>query len=111
MSYAYNSLALELYRPTIARYTPIVGVLFLFGAFWVASTVGGDSPAIADHTVRIEAQALDSMTVKAGKLDVPVYYFPDMAIGTDNYVEARDGDCGGAANATTPDFPRGWSKP
>jgi hypothetical protein len=111
MSYAYGSLAYELYRPTIARHVPIVGVVFLLGAFWVSSMHRNDSPEIVDHSVRIEPAALDSMTVEAGELNVPVYYFPDAAIGTDNYVEARELDCAGATNATAPDFPQNWLKP
>jgi hypothetical protein len=42
----YRSLALELYRPSIDRYVPIVGVLYFVGIFWAAAMNSYDGSLI-----------------------------------------------------------------
>lgn len=94
MSYMNGSLAFELYRPTIDRYAPIVGVFFLVGVIWVAATSSNDDSMSNQWYAPAVVAPVDSATIKAGELDVPVYYFPDAATGTDSYVTVRDSDCG-----------------
>lgn len=111
MSNMHGSLALELYRPTLNRYAPIVGVLVLVAIPWAVAMNSNDGIVNTHEPMPAVVAPVDSMTIKAGELDVPVYYFPDAATGTDNYVSARDSDCSGASSTAPPDFPTGWLKP
>jgi len=53
-----------------------------------------DSSLITHAFTPAAVAPVDSMTIKARELDVPMYYFPDAATGTDSYVTARHLDCG-----------------
>jgi len=111
MAYMQTSLAYELYRPAIDRYAPIVAILFLVGMFWIGSMDSQDeaSPP-ADFSTTV-SEPSETITMKAGEIEVPIYYFPDSATGTDKYVSARDADCGQASGTPPHDYPRDWMKP
>lgn len=91
MAYPQASLALELYRPTIGRYAPFLIAFCFAGALWVAVDVGSDGPLVVNEPAR------EPTTIKSGELDVPAYYFPDAATGTDQFVDVRPSDCGGTS--------------
>lgn len=101
-------LAYELFRPTIHRHAPAAGALLLLGVFWLAISIDRPhAPSAAEFTTPAPSSV---ETLKAGELDVPAYYFPDSATGTDHYVTTRSGDCGAAAAAPV-DYPKGWLEP
>lgn len=102
MSYMHGSLAFELYRPTIARNAPIAGVLLLVAAFWLAALDGHQDSLGSHGPGAVESAPVSALKVKAGALEVPIYFFPDAATGTDTYATARDLNCGGASSATAP---------
>ena len=112
MAYSQASLALELFRPTVRRYVPAVVITLLVVALWVAAVEISDrSHADRDYGQTVSDESASTATVKAGKLDVSIYYFPDAATGTDRYVEVRDSGCGGSSAASGHDYPEGWMKP
>lgn len=111
MPFMQMSLAYELFRPTFSRHTQAVGIALLLGVLWVGALVGGNSSPVDSDFFPVAATPPVTVTTKAGKLDVPAYYFPNEAVGTDRYLGARGDDCGGSASATPPDYPKGWLRP
>lgn len=86
-------------------------MLCLVGVFWVGMVDDGDYAPAATEYSTAAAEPSTAATVSAGELDVPVYYFPDAATGTDRYVDSRDADCGGTTAAAPVDYPKDWLKP
>ncbi len=111
MSSMQGSLAFELFRPTLDRYAPLAGALLLVGAFWIWAMDGNDDALQTHDFAPSVVSPSPTLTTKAGELDVPLYYFPDAATGTDRYVGARDGDCGQTAGALPHDYPQDWLRP
>ena len=101
-------LAYELFRPTISRHAPAAAALLVLGVLSLSVSIDGPHAPPAADLATPEPALVE--TVKAGEMDVPAYYFPDSATGTDRYVTTRSGDCGAAA-AAPPDYPKGWLKP
>lgn len=105
MAYSQASLALELYRPTVARYAPILIVFCLVGALWIAVDksvdrsliIHGSVQTLTDETAPKVMAPADTQTIKSGEVEVPAYFFPDAATGTDRYVPTRTTDCGGTS--------------
>lgn len=69
-------------------------VILLAGFLWVMARDSSTSDFIPSD-LDVGIVDVPVQIIKAGELDVPVYYFPDAATGTDRYVTAKDGDCGG----------------
>lgn len=109
MSSIQASLAYELFRPTITRHVPIIGAL-LVASVLLINAMDSEPTVIPDES-RDWIVESHTETVKAGELDVPVYYYPDAATGTDRYVTTKDGDCGTSTSTAPVDYPKDWLKP
>lgn len=92
MSSVPTSLAYELFRPTLARYSPMMIVILLASFLWV---MAGDSSRSDFKPSDLDAGIVDAPVemIRTGNLNVPVYYFPDSATQADRYVTAIDSDC------------------
>lgn len=111
MSVMRASLAYELFRPTFARHAHAIGIVLLLGVLWIGALDMGNEPLADSDFVPATATLSATVTTKAGEVDVPAYYFPNEAVGTDRYIGARESDCGATASALPRDYPRGWLKP
>jgi len=105
------TLAYELFRPTFARHAQALGIASLVGVLWVGALFTGSGSPLDSELVPATTTPSVVVTTKAGELDVPSYYFPNEAVGTDKYLSARDGDCGGSAVVAPLDYPEGWLRP
>ncbi len=103
MSPMQESVALESVSTEFGLQALFASVLVLLGIFWFGMMHSNDDPATVEPSVAV--------TITAGKMEVPTYYFPDEADGIDKFVIPRETDCGNTASGVTHDYPSGWLRP